>query len=589
MVALLQPPELSDPPEALSPEQQRRLLATVRRAVERAARAGDAAVRWADEAQDVASTSVAADASLPGIAPRATAPPSSPRGLPRAAARERVASGGVAAASAGTATTAGSDVAAAGGAPSGRRRLPVVDDADSIAVGGDEIVQEDFPSRAVLRTAGAEGAYVHAGGGPYVRSANAARAQAWGRALHGERGYAVLRALDEDDGEQPPFYAVPLEQPLEAGDVGPLGEADAEGRLPVGGAGARLVSSTDVTTAIVGTRDGYELYARRPDAAGAWGYDDVQDALAALAPGEATVGADELRQAFEQLAGTLETVGGPGADGDAALGAFDAADAGGFGAPTAAGGGAGGGDPGPALDALAELDRDLFAAVPWDRRAAFAQLLAEAPDDPRERRTLLELIHATRSSDELEATFALLRRSGAYGRLFARPDRGTWELLALLGERTDAGAAAPTWQQLADVLADAGAAIASALTGTAGEDVAALLPDGERALAGLAQLPELTRTFVRAQDGDEGAQQLLARMAAEAGPRVAPVLEGLACADRLGIAGADERGRAAHVDPALAARVRLAAVAELAAWTADAVDAADADEPAPGGPASPER
>lgn len=511
MGTLLHRPALTGAPDGLSAEDRRRLLETVERAVERAAAAAGVGTVWADAAaEDATAAGGAAEAELhDAIAAQAALDPAQ-RGRTRA---QQTAPGAAA--------------------------LPLGGELTTSA--GDRIVNAAFPSQAVLARGGAgTGETVRAGGRPHVRAATLARAVAWGRLLHAAHGFAVLAAAS---GELP-FVAVALEAPLDARDLGPLGEqAPGDGAGGAAAAAARrpaLVADADRAAVLVVTRDGRELRA------GA-GAAPLLAPAAAAAPSEPIAPADvaAVRAALPEL------------------GAVAAAAAPSLAAP----------EPlvlegETVYGELVVLPRALLLAMPWRRRAAFLQQLAAAPEGQRERRAIRDLLRATRSLGEIEASVSLLRRAGAFGDLIGRLDEDAYDVITLLGAYR--GGPAPGWPRLVQVVAGERARTPAPdpdapLLPRVDEDgrrIAALTSDPPNALLGLRHLSELEWTFSRAQAGDRGARELAATLALRAAPQVGPLLAGLGYAAEVGT-GPETGGE--PLPDALVAQVRIAVVAELAA------------------------
>ncbi|ADB53376.1 hypothetical protein [Conexibacter woesei] len=515
MEALLHRPTLTDPPDGLSADDRRRLLETVARAAERAAAAAGVAPRWAGAVADAATATATAIETELGISTAAQAAQAPLGPARRGPSRSQ------------QATPAGAS-------------QPLPPGGELTTSAGERIVNAAFPSRVVLARGGSGAAgTVRAGGRPYVRAATLARAAAWGRLLHAAHGFAVLAAAS---GELP-FHAVPLERPLDARDLGPLGEQPSgSGAASAAAAAAQrpaLVAAADFAPVLVVTRDDRELRAG----------DGARPALAAptAQTSEPIAAADvaAVRAALPEL-GAVAAAAAP---------------------PLAA--------PEPVVlegetvySELVVLPRALLLAMPWQRRAAFLQQLAAAPAGQRERTAIRDLLRATRSLGEIEASVALLRRAGAFSDLIGRLDEDAYDVIALLGAYR--GGPAPAWPRLVPVVADERARTPAPdpdapLLPRVDEEsrrIVALTSDPPNALLGLRHVAELDWTFSRAQAGDRGARELAATLALRAARQIGPLLVGLGYATEVGT-GPDTGGE--PLPDALVAQVRIAIVAELAA------------------------
>lgn len=527
MPALLHPPRLADPPEGLSAEQRRRLLETVTRAIERAAQTAPPRAR----PQWVATARPAAGA----------APPPGARGRPR----ERV---GMPAPSAGADSGDDGDGGPTVAIPSyddhGRPvRLPLA--RTTATASGDRIVEGEFPVRVVARAAG--NVLIHAGGRPYAETVSLARALQWGRILFGGRGFAVMTPVDPGEGGERArsYYSVGLTKTVTARAMGG-GHPQAPGELAgVGGRKGHLVDSLDYQPVLFETADDLTVF--RIGEKERWSVEAVKREIGQTPREQATVSAEDRRRAGAALLDRR--------------------------------------DDATTVAALVNFDRTMFAAMPWEEREHFIELLVDAWTGAREERAIVELIHATRTSGELEAIFAVLRSRGVYGRLFRDLDGEVSSLLTLLGEFR--GAPAADWQYLAKVLVGFGVLTPGGVSFSGAGDplheiklavegvgqwvegtlrgLWELLSHPDQVLEGIGHLAELAWVWERARWGDEDARRLLAQMAQQIGRQIALLLRGLEYADEVGTA-IDRRGRGERVSHDLLGRVKAMVIAEIASW-----------------------
>jgi hypothetical protein len=411
---------------------------------------------------------------------------------------------------------------------------------------GDQVVRREFSDRLVIWGSGQ--LYVMAGGNPYVVAGNIGRADAWGKALFHRTGYAVLQPVGTGPGD--PFYAVPLRERLRWSDLG--SEERPTPDAPVqAGRRAAMVSSRDYTTVYVQTSDDVMLTDTRPGAL--WSRENVLGEGRAVPAGEGDVtGADidAIAEGIVREAGRREGFAG-------------------------------------LVEAISGFDRNAFAAMPWDVRARYLQILVDAWTGEREEIAILELIHATRSIAELEAIFAVLRDRGVYRRLFRDLDGRVFELLRMLGRfrpQTEA-----SWRSLVTILIDAGMLPGQTILSAAGigptpwEQLRRLGEGAEQwiestldaiwmlvsrpgeVIEGLGHLAELIWMLEMAKAGDRDAQAMVGRMAMEAGRGIVEAVRGLAYADELGTP-MNDRGRGEHVGGDILGRLQAMIAVEILTW-----------------------
>ncbi|MBU2670213.1 hypothetical protein KOI35_42605 [Actinoplanes bogorensis] len=267
---------------------------------------------------------------------------------------------------------------------------------------GDVLIRSPFAPQPVIRLSAA--AFVWTGGDLHLTSSSLARAVQWGRALYGAHGFAVLEQTGDHVADR--FVMTPLEAQLRVRDLGRLRETPPEGAPAIPGLRrtevGEILKLRDMRVVLAATGDGHFVYNLKRDAR--WEPADVQREFARTPSGERADPADLARVATEQL--------------------------------TAAGTGA---EPGTSDDdvlaaRIVTMDRDVFAAMPWEQRAAFLLVLGKLWwPSARQKKAIVELLASARTTSELEAMAAILRAAGGYERLFATLDGDIVELLLLLG------------------------------------------------------------------------------------------------------------------------------------------------------------
>ena len=88
-----------------------------------------------------------------------------------------------------------------------------------------------------------------------------------------------------------------------------------------------------------------------------------------------------------------------------------------------------------AAERLADLDAQAFALLDWRRRARYLDALVRAWTSKPQEHAIVELLKASGSRSELDATLELLRRRGIFEQLFDDLDSELFSLLAVIGER----------------------------------------------------------------------------------------------------------------------------------------------------------
>ncbi|WP_202637710.1 hypothetical protein [Bailinhaonella thermotolerans] len=268
---------------------------------------------------------------------------------------------------------------------------------------GDVLVRDRFPTLPVIRLAVDE--WVRTGADPYVTSAALARAAQWGVYLYGAQGFTVLERRGRHREDR--FVMVPLADPLLIRQFGramplPAGAGvEATPGLQVTERG-KVLELTDYRVVMTVTADDRYILDLGP--ATPWTPAAVRREFERTPPGERLDPAVAARVATAWLS----AAGGeaePGAPDEQAM-----------------------------LQHIVTMDRDVFAWMPWERRAGYLVVLSglKWPSD-REKKAIIELLASARSGTELEAMAALLRAKDAYRRLFTTLDGSVVELLLILG------------------------------------------------------------------------------------------------------------------------------------------------------------
>ncbi|MCD0449193.1 hypothetical protein LO762_08330 [Actinocorallia sp. API 0066] len=444
-----------------------------------------------------------------------------------------------------------------GGAPVA---VPILSAPGAVADGerlplGDVIVRSDFPAKPVIRLIA--NTWVMTGDGAHVASPSLARALAWGRVLYRAHGFAVLERLDPHAAER--FVMVPLAEPLLShrfGDGGPATThpgGDGTPGLRVGQ--GRVQPLKGLSVVAVATGDGHYAVDLAPRAR--WGPAALRREVAR------TPRAERLDPAVTaRVAESLLTAEGTGAE------------------------------PGTADDVMLRhivaMDRDIFAALPWERRAAFLTVLSGLRwPSARQKRAMVELVASARSGAELEAMAAILRENGAYGRLFTTLDGSVVELLLVLGRTRPRRPMSPRFvgalfrdlsllpssgedAQAPDVLRRTRVA-ANGLSLWVRSTVDGVIdlfthPPAEL-IRGVAHLAEFV-LLVRLATGvppDPAAEAELKLIADQAGAAIRTAMAGLEYAEELGTPYGN-RGGGAHVSGDLAGTLATALAVEILSW-----------------------
>jgi hypothetical protein len=411
---------------------------------------------------------------------------------------------------------------------------------------GDRIVDQELAGGTVIGLTG--NSYRSAGGRPYVITPNLGRALNWGNLLFGGLGFAVLQPTR--GAHMGRFYVVGLREPLTNADIQGFGQPSATEQgdeLAAPKRDGRLIAPPNFRTVTVVTREGVPLMSNYKS--DLWNVQSVTRTLSQLPIKQSRLDRADVQQVSQALFGARRRAG------NEAL-----------------------------LKLIVDMDRTLFAAVRWQQRAEYLELLIAAWTSEREEIAIIELIHATRSEGELEAIFAQLRAHDAYAKLFDDLDGRVYELLKLLGGFRPAGAL--SWAYLVDIAEELGllpglplpgagldplrelqrmaGGVLDWLAGTV-EGIAFLLTRPGDVIQGLGHLVEFLWTIERARWGDPEAQALLTRLVQQAGASLAQAIRGLRYAEELGTPYG-KRGEGAKIAGDILGRLKYALILEILTW-----------------------
>lgn len=412
-----------------------------------------------------------------------------------------------------------------------------------ITEAGDQIVAEEFSTVTVLQSSGNH--YVKAGGRPYVIATNLARAVVWGRNLFGGQGFAVL--CSRNGSRNGPFYTVRLEDPLRRADLGRVtGKFASEAGETVDVvAYGRIVSPANYETVAVYAAEGWPLVSLLD--ADSWNVNTFQRALAGVPGGQRGVAPDDLRSAANALIRGARSAGGEKSE----------------------------------VDLILQMDHTLFAAMPWQERARYLELLIDAGTGEREEIAILEIFRATRNIAELEAIAAELRAHGKYEQLFDDLDGNVYALLKVFGEyRPSPGL---DWRYLVsltvdlnlltwdspppDPLRELRRVVAGALDWLSGmvQGIIFLITEPGKVIEGLSHLIEFLWTIEKARWGDADAQAFLSRLVGQAGASLHQAIRGLEYAEELG-SSYGRRARSSGIGEDILGRLKAALLLEVLSW-----------------------
>lgn len=227
----------------------------------------------------------------------------------------------------------------------------------------------------------------------YAISTNIARIAQWGNNLFGVKGFAILADVDTHGTKH--YYAASLDEAHTSSD---LRAAPVEGHQGLASiAGARLLDRTASGHLIVAAhfKDltvAHDIFgfARQLQGAAAGGQGALPAALT-----RATV--------FREIDALLE--GGSDEQRERAA------------------------------DLLSELTVTAFAAVSWEAKARYLDVLVRAWTLAPQERAIVEIIKSVTTRAQLEAIFQRLREGGIWNQLFDDLDGELWSLLITLGEQ----------------------------------------------------------------------------------------------------------------------------------------------------------
>ncbi len=257
---------------------------------------------------------------------------------------------------------------------------------------------------------------VYAGGAPYIVTESLERALNWGKAFNRGVGFAVFQNQNGTTGTA--FSVVPLVERLSVDDLGYYdASVQSKAMARVYGLFSRPDEVKDYSLVTVVTGEGVTLH-RPTGQAGDWA--DFNRLLTQTSKSKGSVSTSDLKTTAGGLLRARRA-----SQGKAGI-----------------------------RKVITQMDRTVFAAMPWEQRAEFLELLIRGWTGEAEEITILEIIHGTRSASELEAIFAILRQHGVYEQLFDDLDERVFDLLKVLGDYSPAGPL--NWRYLVKVLTGAG-------------------------------------------------------------------------------------------------------------------------------------
>jgi hypothetical protein len=422
---------------------------------------------------------------------------------------------------------------------------------------GDQLMRSAFPALAVIKVSIDE--WIWTGEDAYVTSPSLARAVQWGKVLYGAQGFTVLESRGQHVSGR--FVMVPLKDQLLIRQFGastplPAGAApDMTPGLQVTERG-KVLPLADYHVALTATGDGEFVYDLSRGVR--WTPAAVQRELARTPVSERVDRAVAARVAAAQL--------------------------------TAVGAGAGPGTPDEeaVLEHIVAMDREIFAAMPWEQRAGFLITLSGLMwPSARQKKTMVELVASARSTTELEAMAAILRDKGAYPRLFATLDGTVVDLLLILGRTRPPGPMSPQFvlalfrelglmsamsenPQAADPLRrlrNAANGLSLWVRSTV-EGIKDLFTHSPAELAeGVGHLVEFAVIVNRATTYpfDPKSQAMLRELAEQAGHAILTAMAGLEFAQQLGTPYG-RRGGGARIAGDIAATLQTALAVEILTW-----------------------
>lgn len=276
---------------------------------------------------------------------------------------------------------------------------------------GDTLISEQFPWVPVVEHA--SDGVIYAGGAPYVRTANLARAMDWGEQLFSDSGFAVLQSQSAPS----------------AGDfnvVGLLPSADSRNGLIMGEEEGKDVASEAVllhpegySIVTVAQSEGTQIF-------GGAGRDLWDIALFNEVLNTSTTEQGQVDQSTMPQEDIFSGRAGSGSQRRAAQKDLPLTQGWMSSSPSVY-------VDEEMIDLIASMERTVFAAMPAEKRRECLTLMINAWNGERDEQTLIEILHAAQEAAELRMLLALLSRAGLYEQLFVRLTQGVYELLKQIG------------------------------------------------------------------------------------------------------------------------------------------------------------
>lgn len=407
----------------------------------------------------------------------------------------------------------------------------------------DEVHTDGFETRTVMRLIGNR--YIKVGGSPFLVTTSLLRAEQWGKSLFGGSGFAIFEAKDNLET----FTVVGLLEPLSIAKLGGLGslepEAGHEEWREVREEGS-LIDQDRYYTVAVTTHDDVRILSRFPW--DRWTPRRFEETLAAARKLE-PVDPRDVRAAAASLLGT-----GKSAAEDKVARAL-----------------------------LVNMDRTMFALVPWEQRARYLRLLILGATLEEEEIAIVEILRATSKLTELDAIFGLLRGWQLHRKLFDDLSPGrAFEALQVLGEHRGIGHLdfeffVALWQEsltpsiggiILDperLLEEPGRVYEGLLDWVAGtlKGVWFLLSEPDQLIKAIPAIFEFALLIARARLGDPKALATIANLLRQAGVALVNATRGAEYVEELGRPFSKRSGTGARVAGDLIGRVRTALILEV--------------------------
>jgi hypothetical protein len=410
---------------------------------------------------------------------------------------------------------------------------------------GDTIYGDPFESLPVIRQIANR--YLWAGGSPWVESGSLTRAIQWGRVFFGGVGFVII----ENKNALGSFFTVGLRARTTVADLGGLGERDIEAARAEFRRLSRESEFLDfVDYLIVGLVTADETPIVSSDPTARWSARRFEEALS-KSWSERRVSPEEAQ------AVTTTLLGGAGDAADAARRRF-----------------------------LVQMDRTVFAVVPWEERARYLRLLIRGWTSEAEELAIIEILAATTNANELNAIFALLRQWKLHRALFNDLSPGrAFEALQILGELRGGGHIdfdyfVSLWLEVLPLsissialdperlLEEPGRVYEGLLDWVAGtvEGVWYLLSEPDQLIRALPAIFEFALLLARAQAGDPQALATIGSLLLRASEALVKAVRGAEYVEELGVPFSDREETGARVAGDLVGRVRYALVLEVVSW-----------------------